>query len=71
MEGNWLWSTRDGFVPQSNEKPEDDTISWDSTYDAGEQAVACSQIQTIIFDALHMANQAREDDQHLTVSPGA
>jgi acyl carrier protein len=30
-----------------------------------------SQIQTIIFAALHMANQAREDDQQLTVSPDA
>jgi acyl carrier protein len=33
--------------------------------------VDCSQIQTIILDALRMANQAREDDQQLTVSPDA
>ena len=30
-----------------------------------------SQIQTIVLDALHMANQAREDDKQLTVSPDA
>jgi acyl carrier protein len=30
-----------------------------------------SQIQTLILDVLHMANQAREDDQQLTVSPDA
>jgi acyl carrier protein len=30
-----------------------------------------SQIQTIILVALHMANQAREDDQQLPVSPDA
>jgi|SRR5919109_2080445 acyl carrier protein len=30
-----------------------------------------SQIQTIILDALHTANLAREDDQQLTVSPEA
>jgi acyl carrier protein len=29
------------------------------------------QIQAIILDALHMANQTREDDQQLTVSPEA
>jgi acyl carrier protein len=33
--------------------------------------VNCSQIQTIIIDALRMANQAREDNQQLTVSPDA
>jgi acyl carrier protein len=33
--------------------------------------VDCSQIQTIILDALRMANQAREDNQQLTVSPDA
>jgi acyl carrier protein len=33
--------------------------------------VDCSQIQTIIVDALRMANQAREDNQQLTVSPDA
>jgi acyl carrier protein len=33
--------------------------------------VDCSQIQTIILDALHMANQAREDNQQLLVSPDA
>jgi acyl carrier protein len=33
--------------------------------------VNCSQIQTIILDALRMANLAREDDQQLTVSPDA
>ena len=31
----------------------------------------CSQIQTIILDALHTANLAREDDKQLTVSPEA
>jgi acyl carrier protein len=31
----------------------------------------CSQIQTIILDALHTANLAREDDNQLTVSPEA
>ena len=31
----------------------------------------CSQIQTIILDALRMANLAREDDQQLIVSPDA
>jgi acyl carrier protein len=30
-----------------------------------------SQIQTIVLDALHMTNQAREDDQQLVVSPDA
>jgi acyl carrier protein len=30
-----------------------------------------SQIQTIVLDALRMTNQAREDDQQLTVSPDA
>jgi acyl carrier protein len=30
-----------------------------------------SQIQTIILDALQMANLSREDDQQLTVSPDA
>jgi acyl carrier protein len=30
-----------------------------------------SQIQTIILDALAMANQAREDDKQLIVSPEA
>jgi acyl carrier protein len=33
--------------------------------------VDCSQIQTIILDALRMANQVREDNQQLTVSPDA
>jgi acyl carrier protein len=33
--------------------------------------VNCSQIQTIILDALRMANLAREDDQQLIVSPDA
>jgi acyl carrier protein len=33
--------------------------------------VDCSQIQRIILDALCMANQAREDNQQLTVSPDA
>jgi acyl carrier protein len=30
-----------------------------------------NQIQTIILDALHMVNQAREDDNQLTVAPDA
>lgn len=30
-----------------------------------------SQIQTIVLDALHMTNQAREDNQQLIVSPDA
>ena len=30
-----------------------------------------SQIQSIVLDALRMTNQAREDDQQLTVSPDA
>jgi acyl carrier protein len=30
-----------------------------------------NQIQTIILDALHMANQAREEDKQLTVAPDA
>jgi acyl carrier protein len=33
--------------------------------------VDCNQIQTIILDALQMANQAREDDQQLLVSSDA
>ena len=30
-----------------------------------------NEIVTLILDALHMANQARDDDQQLTVSPDA
>lgn len=30
-----------------------------------------SQIQTIVLEALHMTNQAREDDKQLTVTPDA
>jgi acyl carrier protein len=66
-----LWSRHDGFTSQSNEKTEDDAASWNSTYSLGEQAMHCSQIQAIILDALHIANQAREDDQKLLVSPDA